>query len=253
MNEAQLVLRRRGSAEVADLAVAVLRANLGSYARVYAPWAALTVSGAAIAWQLGEGWALAWVLGVGRLGQAPITLAVSERVAGRTPRVSDADGLRAVGRLLGGAGPWTGLVLVTLLFPPLGLYFWFQSLYVYEVYVVERPRTGGGTRMGALATAAGVGGVVTRGWLLAIEGWAWLAGEAVGQAVVDGLLQLGTPWSTLWDGNVTPYQLAGLVLVQPLLALVRFCAWLDVRTRTEALDAWFLVWAASSRGRGGSP
>jgi hypothetical protein len=252
VTEGQLVLRRRGSAEVADLAVAVLRADAGSYARAYAPWAALAVGGAALLWSWDEGVALLWVLLVARIGHAPVTLAVSERVAGRSARVAFGAGLRAAGRLLLGWMLWGVPALVALIIPPLGLYLWLRGLYAPEVDVVERPTTGSFARINALATAAGSSIVTTRCWLLAVEAWAWLGGEAVGQAVVEGLLQLGTPWGTLWDGHVTPYQLAGIVLVQPLLALMRFCAWLDVRTRTEALDAWFLVWAASSRNRGGA-
>ena len=252
MIETSLVLRKRKATEVVDLGVALLRGEATAWARVYAPWAVLAALGAALAWTFDPWVAAAWALLFARLGQAPVTLAVAERVAGRPAVPPWTARLGAVGRSAFAQGLVTLLLAVCILVFPIAVWVWGRALYLTEVVVVERPAAGTAGRVAALSGISAENVVATRAWLLAVEVWAVIAGEAIGQLVVDGVLQMGTPWSTLWDGAVTPYMLVGLIAVQPLLALIRFAAYLDVRTRTEALDAWFAVWTASAAGKEGA-
>lgn len=248
MIETSLVLRRRKATEVVDLGVALLRAEAPAWLRVYAPWAALAAVGAFVFWYV-DPWAGAfWAFLFARLGQSPVTLAVSERVAGRSPVPPWTAQLGAVGRNAFVQSATGALVVVSLLVFPVAIWLWGRALYAPEVVVVERPTAGTAGRIGTLSAVSGENVVATRVWLLAVEVFAILAGESMGQLFVDGVLQMGTPWGSLWEGEVTPYALVGLIACQPLLALIRFAAYLDVRTRAEALDAWFAVWTASSTG-----
>lgn len=251
MMETSLVLRRRRATEVVDLGVALLRSDAPAWARVYAPWAALAALGALALWVVDPWAAAAWAVVLARLGQAPVTLAVSERVAGRSPVPRWTAQLTAYGRHSFAWIVATGMVIVSSLVFPIALWIWGRALYLPEVVVVERPASGTAGRIAALSGISAENVIGTRAWLLAVEVWAVLAGETIGQLLVDGVLQMGTPFGSLWDGEVTPYMILGFILVQPLLALIRFAAYLDVRTRTEALDAWFAVWAASARPREG--
>ncbi len=244
-----VVMRRRSQPEVVDLAVALLRVDAAAWARVYLPWGCLSALCAAAAWRIEPLLALVVAALLGRLAQAPVTLAVSERVAGREPRVSPREALAAVGRLVTASIlPTLGLALASLTIVGLPLLA-IRFTHLPEVAIVERPPSDVLGRVGALANAAGARGWTTRAWLAGIEVWAMLVAEILGQFVVDGLLQLGTPYSSLMEGELTPFPILGLLLAQPLVALVRFCEWLDVRTRSEGLDAWFAVYAAAERGR----
>ena len=86
-----------------------------------------------------------------------------------------------------------------------------------------------------------------RAWMVAIEFWCVIAAELMGQLVVVELLQLGSGMGSLWNGEATPFLIVGTLLAQPLIALVRLAAYLDVRTRREGLDAWFALWTAANR------
>ena len=59
---------------------------------------------------------------------------------------------------------------------------------------------------------------------------------AIGHGIVEFLLQLGRPFGSLSNGEVTPYAVAGVLLAQPLIALYRLLLYVDVRTRLEGWD-----------------
>ena len=119
--------------------------------------------------------------------------------------------------------------------------FWILTLpvtaYVFETALLERVR-GQATlarssflawRNLAVALAA------TIGWL-ALTAWGALVGELTGQVVVGFVLQLGEPFGNAINGAVTPYLLAGMLLVQPVVATYRLLLYVDIRTRVEGWD-----------------
>ena len=57
-----------------------------------------------------------------------------------------------------------------------------------------------------------------------------------GQLIVAQGLQLGQPFGSAMDLQVTPYLLFGMLAVQPLHALYRLLLYIDVRTRVEGWD-----------------
>jgi len=63
-----------------------------------------------------------------------------------------------------------------------------------------------------------------------------LAGELVGNAVVSLVLQLGSPFGSLFTNGGTPYALAGFFATVPLVAAARFLFYIDLRTRKEGWD-----------------
>jgi hypothetical protein len=76
-------------------------------------------------------------------------------------------------------------------------------------------------------------GALSRWVLLAFFG---LVAEAIGQGVVNFILQLGQPFGSLWSGQVTPFLLGGLLFAQAAHAVYRLFLYLDVRTRVEGWD-----------------
>jgi hypothetical protein len=72
--------------------------------------------------------------------------------------------------------------------------------------------------------------------LLASAAWVVMACELAGQGLVGTVLQAGTPFGSAIDGDVTPFVLLGVVLAQPLIAIVRLMFYVDVRTSLEGWD-----------------
>lgn len=81
------------------------------------------------------------------------------------------------------------------------------------------------------------------GWSL--TAWAAGVGEALGQAVVRDLLQLGQPFGALAEGVITPWFLLGLILAQPLFAWYRLLLYVNARTRSEGWDVQVALRAAA--------
>lgn len=110
-------------------------------------------------------------------------------------------------------------------------------LYMTETALLERVGPARGLRR-SLRLAGGHVGIALTGaasrWILLV--WFALVGEAAGQSIVGFILQLGEPFGTLWDGDVTPYLLLGLFLSQPAHAIYRLLLYVDVRTRLEGWD-----------------
>src|SRR6185436_8021455 len=63
-----------------------------------------------------------------------------------------------------------------------------------------------------------------------------MAGDQLGQAIVEGVLQLGLPLGSLWKQGGSAYALVGFFLSVPVTAAARFLKYVDVRTRKEGWD-----------------
>lgn len=237
MIEGGVILRPRTTAASVDLGVALLRADLRTHARVFAPWFVVAV---VIALGLRELHTAAGVIGamwLGRLIQAPITRLAGDRVAGlRTPGPPRA----AVRSWLGAHLLGTAAVLVANLIPVGGQLWWARLVFLPEVVVLEGAPSPL-ARSGAVVRLLDVAALVRiRLWLWVIEAFGAFGLAALLRFVFDTVLQLGSLGA--WDG---PTLLVGLLLVQPVVATVRLAFYLDTRTRAEALDAWMALWAAA--------
>jgi hypothetical protein len=62
------------------------------------------------------------------------------------------------------------------------------------------------------------------------------AADVLGDAIVDKLLQLGSPFGELFKEGGSAYALAGFFLSVPVIAAARFLKYIDVRTRKEGWD-----------------
>lgn len=236
-----VVLRPRGPGESVDLGLRVMQAygvELGRLSLgVLGPWAAIGVLMAA----LGFGaWALGMVLLVSPWLQAPFTVWVAMRLFGQP-----LGGRELVGALWErrGAMAWlgfwhlTGLMMsaCTLLFG--GPVLLVVLLLLPEVLLLERA-PGGAAWARALSLAGRSAGDAFFG-ALALVGlvlWALVTAEGVGYGVVSGVFQLGTPFGSLLDGDVTPYLVLGAVAVQVPIAVVRLLVYVGVRTVAEGWD-----------------
>jgi hypothetical protein len=246
IEQSGVVMRRRGPTEVLDLATALLRVDAPALTRVMVPLGLVVGTVAAAFWLL-EPWVgvLAGVL-LGRVAQLPALLAASDRAAGRLPDLRVGRLFRGwlalvPGWFLYGVGYVAGSFLIVV--PP---YLWVRGLYLPEVVVLERPEGGASARLTSFAAGAAGEAFQTRMWQVALEVWAMGAVALTGEFVLGSLLQLGAPFGSLWEGDASPFLLLGSFLAQPLLSTLRFCSYLDMRTRREGLDAWFLLWSAAS-------
>lgn len=242
-----VVMRRRGTPEVLDLATALVRVDAGPLLRRALPLAIPVAMATGLGWLL-DPWlgVVAGVL-VARLGQLPALLAASDRAAGRVPslawsRLLSGWAALAPGALLYALGYVLGSPLLVL--PP---YLWLRGLFRPEVVVLERPEGGAGARLGSFMAGAVGEILVTRMWQVAIEAWFMVGVALTGEFVIEVLFQLGAPLGSLLEGEASPLLVVGSFLAQPLLSVFRFCSYLDIRTRREGLDAWFLLWSAANR------
>ena len=72
--------------------------------------------------------------------------------------------------------------------------------------------------------------------LLAAPAMMAMGAELLGDAVVDTVLQLGSPFGELFKQGGSAYALLGFFLSVPVVAGARFLKYIDVRTRKEGWD-----------------
>jgi hypothetical protein len=111
------------------------------------------------------------------------------------------------------------------------------TLYLAETVMLERvPLSRALRRSSRLASAhPGTAGAGALGWL-GLTVWFAVVGEFGMQALLGMVLQLGSPFGTLYSGDVTPGLLFGIVAAQPAVAIYRLLLYVDVRTRVEGWD-----------------
>lgn len=241
----RIVARPRGTFEVADLAVALVRTTASQVLRLSVlalvpAW--LLLSGLAIAlldapWQ--PALAVVPVL-LSPLLQVPFTVLFSRLLFDEQVRVAEvARGVRrGSGAWLGGqvlrAAAWA-LVLFTFgMGAPVALPI---VTYVGEVGLLERQGMSA-TLQRSIRLASGYPAhalfAETVRWVVPV--WFALLFEALGELITVYVLQLGQPFGSLATGVVTPWLLLGLFAAQPAIALVRLLLYVDTRTRLEGWD-----------------
>lgn len=247
--ESGIVLRRRGTLEQVDLAVVLLRADAPAVALATLPAWTFAAALAAPAWWLHPWLGVAVGLLLARLAQVPALLAASDRVTGAPVDLGMRRVLHATGKvaLLDLGNVLLGALVSPFLVPV--VYLWMRWVFVPEVALLERPVSGARERIADLFAHGFVHAVGVRLWQVGVELWAAGTAAAAGALLLDDLLGLGSPFGTWWRGEPTPFFLLGALLAQPLLSVLRFCAYLELRTAREGLDAWFSIYSAAAEER----
>jgi hypothetical protein len=251
----RIVLRPRGPFEVLDLAFLVLRRHRRPFLTLAAwtvlpPALILTVS----CW-LTRG---AWVLALGPCLLAPLIHAPATVLAGRllfSERATLREAVTELGERLVPLGlAWLQVAAAVALgivsCGALLLVAGPAVAWVTETALLERIGSQRALRrsMRLAAQAPAHAVAASAGWV-GITMWGGVAGEAMGQAVVSFVLQLGTPFGTLVDGFATPWLLAGMLVVQPLYGVWRLLLYVDARTRAEGWDLQVWLRAAGLGAR----
>lgn len=240
-NQCTVVLRPRSPFEVFDLVLLYLRANHRSLLRLWAlvvlpPWVMLALP----CWWLGGHWGILFlVLVVLPLLQGPFTV-----LGGHLLFNDDLGSLQALRRawapqmLLAGAMSAVVGAVVLLMSCGFGSMVWLPaSAFVPECLLLERVPFARALQRSRVLCVGHVGAAlvasVSRFWLTV---WGALVAELGGQLIVANGLQLGTPFGSVLEGQVTPFVLFGILAMQPLHALYRLLLYIDVRTRVEGWD-----------------
>lgn len=111
------------------------------------------------------------------------------------------------------------------------------GIFLPETLVLEGHRVGSATvratsMVGDVLGRAVVGVIV----LVAVGAWVVVGTELAGDAMLASVLQLGRPFGSAWNGDVTPWVLLGWLVAQPVVSLVRLLLYLDVRMVADGWD-----------------
>ncbi len=241
-NACRVVLRARDPFEVFDLTLRLARERWRTFAALLgwtvAPW---VVVAAVVAWFTDGHWALLLLpLVLATPIQAPFTLAAGRLLF--TEELSQREVLGALWERLGtlvgtwflGMGAWLASSLTCgLALPP--VLAWL--CYLTETALLERVSLSRCLRRSMRLSGAHMGiAFAAAGSRFFFTAWFALLGELTGHAVVNWVLQLGEPFGSMWEGQVTPYLVAGILLAQPVHAVYRLLLYVDIRTRVEGWD-----------------
>ena len=129
------------------------------------------------------------------------------------------------------------LVTLTLVFVPLLPFAAVRLLFVREANLLEGASVFAGLARSYRFVQRQVGSSL--GLLLALvaaPALFVLGGEALGDAIVSDVLQMGSPVGKLFEDGGSAYALCGFFLSVPVTASARFLKYIDVRTRKEGWD-----------------
>jgi len=240
--EARLVLRQRGVLESADLGLRVLMLHARAFGWltlwICVPGLVLTL---ALRYALGLDAVLIWctALILAAWAEGPFTtlagaLAIdrdaSARAAMRTFRT------RAVAYILQRSLALIGGALSAVAFIAPWLFTAPSLLFVPEVVLLERASHGVFGRAARVVTSAsGRALQVVLVLLLVRVGGAVLA-DAVLRRSLGALFDVHARVESLTQEGISPYALAGLWLSVPVVAVLRYVAYIDLRTLREGWD-----------------
>lgn len=248
-------LRPRTAVESLDLACRVLA---GPARRTYATLAAIVLLPAYAAclglrYGAGVGWPWVWVVAIALATVAQGTFTVAVGRLAFTDDVTASVVLRTAAKRY--PSFVTALVarLVVLAATSLSLFIMTIPALSMLLFVPEASLLEGAGPVAALRRAGlgrSVGAEMWRVVLLAfVQGSIVLSADWLGDGVVDGVLQLGSPFGTLLGDGGSAYALLGLFASAPYVATARFLLYIDERTR---LDAWDVQVRMMAVGAGAS-
>ena len=242
-NLCRVALRPRGPLEVFDLGVRLLAASPRAFAWLLAlvvtpPW--LVASAVAVALPDAGPWLLAAAFVVGPFVQLPFTLLGGKLLFAES--VSAREVLRDLWSL---AVPAVQVATAQVALALFGLFAcgvgWFvfvvPTLYLAEAALLERVDFGRQIRRSSrLSSAQGFSALVGAAAVWFGTAWFVLVAEGAGSALLGTVLQLGSPFGSLYTGTVTPWALLGTLAAHPFLAVYRMLLYIDSRTRVEGWD-----------------
>jgi hypothetical protein len=238
---ARVVVRERGVAEIVDLAVRFsLVLGAGLYARLFAY---LVLPAYALCWFLlwhgvADVWVWALAVVLFSVLQLPFTVAAgrlmfsAELTLREVLSASARLALRAlVARFLAALLICGGALLVVL--APIAI---ARALYMGEVVVLEGSAPVAAYRRATRLAFRRVGQLFGVWLALVATSAAFIAvTEILARSLAAEGLALDA-WSELWSGLSSQAGIAGLFLSLPLVATLRFLAYIDNRTRREGWD-----------------
>lgn len=242
LSRSRLVLRDRGPLESLDaalvLARALGRAWLGTAVLAMLPWTVLL--GAWVAWRPESPWPWVVAFVVGPLVQAPMLrlgeVALFGEVGPVWRVVASAIARVDVLAVLLGRGLVWGVTAVMCLGLPTAVIV-PASWWLPETHALERRGLSAALRRSGHLASQSLGHVVIGATMtVVVPLLGVLAAETTMAAVVGTVLQLGAPFGSLFDGQGTPWAMAGLLGSWVLIAWARLVMYLDARTRTEGWD-----------------
>jgi len=237
-----VVIRARTMSEVLDLTFRLLMSFFGDYARLAAvvllPCVALCEAfheGLDVSWPWV--WPMAFLLAV--FLEGPFTVLTSRLLFGERLGVRGALGL-----YWSRFGTHLGASLLTLFFQALGacvvigpLFIGPRCLFVDEAVLLENatPRVAHerSRRLTMESATSGLGIMFT---ILVVRAASIGFFEILGDGLVSELLQLGHPFGTLQHDHGSLYALIGLFAATPVVAVMRFLQYIDIRTRADGWD-----------------
>lgn len=243
LDRAAIVLRPRSVSEICDLAV---RLTFSIALPLYAKLAAVVLlplfAGAlALRYYAHWQWIYIWLLAIpaANMAQGVFTVAAGRLIFSEDLRVREV--LGAFGRRLPSytfAFLASRFLLLLATVPLISLPFaWVALIFVHEASLLE----GAGPIQACQRAARFVRGRGTAAvGLLCMMLLAQLAGvaiaEALGQSLLDDVLQAGKPFGTMLQDGGSPFVMLGLFLTVPVLATTRFLHYIDTRTRADGWD-----------------
>lgn len=250
-----IVLRPRSSSEIFDLACRVLttlarKLYLRLAASVLLPSLALCLAlRHALAWDWVAVWAVAATLGA--VLQGVFTIAVSRLLFAEslTARQVLALFMKRLGSYLPSLFiSWLVLAVASLALVIGALFAWPRVLFIHEVCLLEGARPMDAVRRSNrfVGARSGAAFAVLLGLLVAQVGIV-VCIEVLGQAVIGKVLELGTPFGTLFQQGGSAFALAGYFLAIPFVATARFLHYIDARTRADGWDIQLRFMAIAAR------
>lgn len=258
---ARIVLRTRTPSEIFDLAVRFcaslampLYLRLGAI--VLLP--CMLATGAAHYTYEGE-WAITWTIAcvLAAFAQSVFTVAASRLLFDPKPRIGAIllHSLRRLPALLGALILHGLLLVLGSLIIVGGMFVWVWHTFLYEAVLLEQ--------QGSAAAIGRASALIKRkfgsGLLVCIGSAAIVllfvaCAEALGQGLVDFVLQLGKPFGEFdpEDQPGTPFMVIGFFAALPLVATARFLSYIDGRTRQDGWDIQLrFMSVAAAHGSGG--
>jgi hypothetical protein len=242
--QANIAIRQRSVLESIDLSL-FFALRLGR--RVFTRLALITLvpawlSCVALGYAFSLHWSWLWLMALllSTLLQGVFTLAAGRLVFERT--VSTTQLLMIFVRRLPSyaVGLFASRLLVVLsavtflLFLPV---VWIRLTYVHEVLLLEEtPLKALWARSSAMIKGHAGAAAQTLTCLVCMTAASVLCSELLARGVVSYVLQLGSPFGSLFDDGGSVFALLGLFLASPLVATARFLSYLDGRTRRDAWD-----------------
>lgn len=258
LNEAQIVLRRRGALEVTDLTLRSVRSlapkeTLRLSAAVLIPCYLLCLT----AWYQDLDWVWTWLaaLALARLAELPFLHFMGERLF--DSRATAGSAIRASRHSW-----WRYLTTVLIFWTFLGLgalvvvgWFWVAGHYFYlpAVSVLEQAQTTAALRRSKQLVRRRDSSAFQMMFVhLLMRSSAVVITEVLGQACVEHLLDVQSPMDSLFEDGGSPFAVLGLFLAVPYSATFQFLSYTNERTVQDGWDIQVRFFGLSKAPRRGT-